>query len=47
MRRILQQEQGKWGRVVNILGREGVDKRTAGKLYVAVVEAVLLFGSET
>ena len=33
--------------MVKILGREGAEKRTAGKLYVVVVQAVLLFGSET
>ena len=43
----LQWVQGKWGRIVSILGREGADKRTAGKFYVVVVQAVLLFGSET
>ena len=35
------------GRLENILGREGEDKRTAGRFYEAVVQAVLLFGSET
>ena len=33
--------------MVKILGREGAEKRTAGKLYVVVVQAVLLFGAET
>ena len=32
--------------MVNILGREGADRRTAGRFYVAVVQEVLLFGSE-
>ena len=36
-----------WGRLAKILGREGADKRTAKRFYVAVVQAVLLFGSET
>ena len=39
--------RGKWGRLAKILGREGVDGRMAGKFYVAVGQAVLLFGSET
>ena len=39
--------RGKWGWLTKILGREGSYKRTAGRLYVAVVQAVLLFGSET
>ena len=43
----LQRERGKWGRLKKILVREGADKRTAGRFYVAVVQAVLLFGSET
>ena len=30
-----------------ILEREGSDRRTPGRFYVAVVQAVLLFGSET
>ena len=37
----------KWGRLEKILGREGSDKRMVGGGYVVVVEAVLLFGSET
>ena len=32
--------------MVKILGREGSDRRTAGRFYVAVVQAVILFGSE-
>ena len=38
---------GKWGRMVKILGREGVDRSTAGIFYVEMVQSVLLFGSET
>ena len=37
----------KWARLSRALGREGVDARLAGKFYVAVVQAVLLFGAET
>ena len=37
---------GKWVRLTNILGRGTADKRTVGRLYVSVVPAVLLFGSE-
>ena len=43
----MQRHQEKWGRMVNILDRDGVDKRTAEKFYVAVVQAVFLFGLET
>ena len=37
----------KWGRLANILGREGADKTTLGRLYVSVLHTVILFGSET
>ena len=43
----LRRAQGKWVRLTKILGREGEDKITAGRFYVAVVQAVILFGSET
>ena len=43
----LQRTQVKWGCLAKILGREGVDKRMARRFYVAVVQAVLVFGSET
>ena len=33
--------------MVKILGREEVDRIMVGRIYVAVVQAVLLFGSET
>ena len=39
--------QGKWGRLMNLLVRDGADRRTAGRFYVVVVQAVLLSGSET
>ena len=37
----------KWGRLAKILGREGADSIKAGKLYMVVVQAVILFESET
>ena len=43
----LQQAQGKWGLIVKILGIEGADRRTVGRFYVAVVQALILFGLET
>ena len=43
----LRRAQVKWGRLVKILGREVADRRMAGRFYVVVVKAVLLFGSET
>ena len=39
--------QRKWGRQTKIFGREGADNKMAGRFYVAVVQAVLLFGSKT
>ena len=39
----LQRAWGKWGRLENILVREGAGRRTTGGFYVAVVQAVLLF----
>ena len=31
---------------MKIFGREGADRRTEGRFYLAVVQAVILFGSE-
>ena len=45
--RNLQRAQGKWVQLEKILGREGVDRRTAGRFYAMVLQAVLLFGSKT
>ena len=39
--------RGKWGRLVKILGREGADSIKAGKLYMVVVQEVIIFESET
>ena len=36
--------RGKLRKMVNILGREGMDRRTAGRFYVVVVQSVILFG---
>ena len=41
----MQQDPVKWGEMVNTLGGERPDRRTAGRFYVATVQAVLLFGS--
>ena len=43
----LRQARGKWGRLVKILWREWGDRRAAGRFYVAVVQSVILGGSET
>ena len=36
-----------WERMTRILGREGANSRVSGVFLKAVVQAVLLFGSET
>ena len=36
-----------WGRLQRILSREGATKRVSGNFFKAVVQQVLLFGSET
>ena len=36
-----------WGRLQQILSREGATKRVSGNLFKAVVQQVLLFGAET
>ena len=43
----LRRPRVKWGRLAKILGREGADKTTLGRLYVSVVHTVIMFGSET
>ena len=39
--------QKSWGRLSQILIREGADPKVSGKFYKAVAQAVLLFGAET
>ena len=36
-----------WGRLGNILQREGAEPTVSGKFYHAVVQAVILFGADT
>ena len=36
--------QWKWARMIRILGQEGSDARTSGKIYKAVIQETLLFG---
>ena len=43
----LWREQVKWGRLVKLFGREGANSIMEGRLYVALVQAVILFGLET
>ena len=37
----------RWGRLAKVLGREGADPKASRTFYIAVTQAVLLFGSET
>ena len=37
----------KWARITRVLSREGADVQTLGRIYVAVIQAVPLYGSET
>ena len=39
--------QKTWGRLKQILGREGADKRVSGNFFMAVVQQFLMFGAET
>ena len=36
-----------WGRLGTLLRREGADTKVSASFYVAVVQAILLYGSET
>ena len=37
----------KWARISRVLSREGADARTSGRIYMTVVQAVMLYRSET
>ena len=43
----LKKASNRWARMTSILGLEGANLRISGMLFKAVVQAVLLFGSET
>ena len=47
MVRNLRRVRQKWEILSRVLGREGADARNMGRIYVAVVQVVLLYGSET
>ena len=47
MEQNLRKARGKWGQLSKILVIEGADRIMPGRFYVAVVQAVLLFGYET
>ena len=43
----LQRAHKKWEQLSQVLIREGADASTLGRIYVAVVQAVMLYRSET
>ena len=43
----LRKARQSWGRLARVLSREGADPRVLRTFYIAVTQAVLLFGSET
>ena len=43
----LSKVQKNWAQFLRVLGREGADAGKLGLFYVAVVQTVLLYGSET
>ena len=47
MVRNLWRSRQKWARLTVLLSREGVDEQTSGQIYLAVVQLVMMYGSET
>ena len=45
--RQLARARARWGRIASVLRSEGVNPRAMGYFYKAVVQAILLYGSET
>ena len=45
--RNLRKVRRSWGRLSRVLGREGADPKVSRAFYIAVTQAVLLFGLET
>ena len=43
----LRKAEKSWGRLAKVLSREGADPKVSWAFYIAVTQAVLLFGSET
>ena len=42
----IKKERRSWGRLAQVLGREGEDPKVSQTLYIAVTQQVLLFGAE-
>ena len=47
MRRNIMRARSVWGRLETLLRREGADPKVSESFYRAVVQAILLYGSET
>ena len=45
--RNLRYARQKWEQLTDVLIREGADAQTLGHIYLAVVQSVLIYGSET
>ena len=45
--RNLRRARQKWTRMTRVLSREGTDAWTLGQIYLAVVQSVMMYGSET
>ena len=45
--RNLRKAKQKWVRLTRVMGREGEDARKSGQVYLAVVQSVTIYGSET
>ena len=43
----LRKARRSWGQLARVLSREGVDPKVSWTFYIAVTQAVLLFGPET
>ena len=43
----LRRARQKWTRMTRVLSREGTDAWTLGQIYLAVVQSVMMYGSET
>ena len=43
----LRRARQKWARITRVLRKEGANARTLGQIYLVVVQAVLIYGSET
>ena len=47
MVRNLQRLRQNWARLTWVFSREGADSRTSGQIYLAAVQSILVYGSDT